>query len=166
MAENGFVINEQQNHVLLIHHQQNSSITAILKPTTAPHRTLNLTEHLQTLASLLLTFPHQLRNIPKLGNPCVTHALINPTFARRYCCPLGPQPCESDGYFFFVAGGDAIREDVDFVALGEEIECRLGYADVGFYTDDYAAQRLVGREGGDAGAGVCDCLTLGRVGQR
>lgn len=100
---------------------------------------LNLTKHLQTLARLLLVFPHQPCNVPEFGNARVPHALIDPRLTGRHHRPLCSQTRQSNGHFLLVAGRHAISQDIYFVSLSKKIERCLGHADVRFYSYDHAA---------------------------
>lgn len=84
------------------------------------------------------------RDIPEFGNAGIAHALIHPTLARRDDGARGAQPVERDGDLLLVAAADAVGQDVDLVAAGQEVQRRLGHADVALYPDD---DHLGGRRG-------------------
>ena len=80
-----------------------------------------------------------------LINPCIPHALIQPPFARRDNCTLLSQPRKRNVPLVLVAAAHPIRNDVDSVPRGQQIQRRLRDAYVAFNADDcYLMDLLVG----------------------
>jgi len=102
--------------------------------------TLHLTKRLKHLLVACIALLDHLDDLLELSNPRIAHTLIQPTLARAHDGTLVSQARERNGNFFFVAAADAVGDDVDAVAVAEQIEGGLGDADVRFDADDDAGE--------------------------
>lgn len=76
----------------------------------------------------------------------ISDKLVQEALARGYNGAFVPQPGQGNGNFLLVTAADAICHDVYFVAVAEQIERGLCYADMALDTDNDAGQRAGGIE--------------------
>lgn len=85
-----------------------------------------------------------------LGDSSIIHQLIDHAFTGSDNDAFVPEPGQCNGDFFLVAAGHAVGQDIDLVAIAQQVERRLGDADVRLDTDDDALV-LLGEGGAHLG---------------
>jgi hypothetical protein len=109
------------------------------------------TKHRDRVSRALLRILDQLAHLLESLPRRVPHKFKQHALARRHCAPFPCQPGQGHASFATVAAADAVREDVDFVAGREQVECRLRNADVRFDAHEQDFEREVAWGGGRVG---------------
>ena len=82
-----------------------------------------------------------------LGNAGIAHALVQEALTRRHHRPLSLQPPQRDRDLLLVAAAHPVRQDIDLVPVGQQVQRRLRHTDMRLDADDDDLVGAPGRQG-------------------